>query len=123
MEIVSFVLQALLAAAFLMSGFTKISGSKMQVDAFNHLELPQWFRVVTGLVQWVGVAALIIGFWEPSWAAAGGLWLGVTMFGAILAHARVKDAVKLMIPAIVLTLLSLAVFFLRMSELSDFPGF
>ncbi len=123
MDIVSIVLQALLAAAFFMSGLTKISGVKMQVDSFNHLKLPQWFRVVTGLVQWVGVTALIIGFWEPSWAAAGGLWLGVTMFGAVLAHARVKDSVKLMFPPIVLALLSLAVFFLQLSELSDFPGF
>ncbi|TFE24547.1 DoxX family protein [Cohnella luojiensis] len=123
MDIVSIVLQALLAAAFFMSGLTKISGMKMQVDSFNHLKLPQWFRVVTGLVQWVGVTALIIGFWEPSWAAAGGLWLGAMMIGATLAHARVKDPVKLMFPAIILTLLSLAAFFLRMSELSEFPGF
>ncbi|WP_306439342.1 DoxX family protein [Paenibacillus sp. tmac-D7] len=87
------------------------------------MALPQWFLVVTGIVEFVGAAALIIGFWESSWAAAGALWLGVTAIGGILVHVRVKDSFKQTFPIVLLGLLSLIVFFIRSSELSDFPGF
>jgi putative oxidoreductase len=123
MDIVAIVLQGLLSLVFLMAGFSKISGSKMQVDAFNHYKLPQGFRVVTGFIQWVGVAALAFGFWEPSWAAAGALWLGVTMFGGILTHVRVKDTFQQMLPAVVLTVLLVILFFIQLPGLSAFPGF
>ncbi|MED4600239.1 DoxX family protein [Paenibacillus validus] len=123
MDILAFVLQGLLALAFLMAGLGKITGSKMHVEGFKHWRLPQWFRVVTGIVEFVGAAALIIGFWESSWAAAGALWLGVTAIGGILVHVRVKDSFKQTFPIVLLGLLSLIVFFIRSSELSDFPGF
>lgn len=123
MEVVSIVLQSLLILAFLGSGLSKIAGAKMHVDNFNSWRLPQWFRVVTGLVQVVGVIALVIGFWEPSWAAAAGLWLGVTMLGGILVHIRVKDPIQKTFPAIILFILPLIVFFIQLSELADFPGF
>ncbi|MGG2199049.1 DoxX family protein [Paenibacillus validus] len=123
MDILAFVLQGLLALAFLMAGLGKITGSKMHVEGFKHWRLPQWFRVVTSIVEFVGAAALIIGFWESSWAAAGSLWLGVTAIGGILVHVRVKDSFKQTFPIVLLGLLSLIVFFIRSSELSDFPGF
>jgi uncharacterized membrane protein YphA (DoxX/SURF4 family) len=123
LEIVSIVLQSLLILVFLGSGVSKTAGAKMHVDNFNGWKLPQWFRVVTGLVQIVGVIALVIGFWEPSWAAAAGLWLGITMFGGILVHIRAKDSIRQTIPAIVLCILPLIVFIIQLSELADFPGF
>lgn len=123
MDILAIVLQGLLGLAFLMSGFGKVAGSKMHVESFKLLGLPQWFRVVTGLVEVVGAAALIVGIWQASWAAAGGLLLGVTMVGAIMAHVRMKDNMKTTAPAIVLFLLSVVIFVIQSSELSQFPGF
>jgi putative oxidoreductase len=121
MNALSIVLQIVLAIAFLMGGGMKIAGSKMHVESFQHLRLPQWFRVVTGLVEFVGAAAMIIGVWRHSWAAWAGIWLGITMLGAIFAHVRVKDTLKQMAPAIVLFILSVVVLLIRSPELLNFP--
>jgi putative oxidoreductase len=123
MDILSIVLQSLLALAFLMAGIGKVAGSKMHVEGFKHWRLPQWFRIVTGIVELVGAAALIIGFWEHSWAAAGALLLGVTAIGGVLTHLRVKDSFKQTFPIIFLGILSFIVFFIRLSDFPDFPGF
>ncbi|MGM0884718.1 MAG: DoxX family protein [Bacillota bacterium] len=123
MDILAIVLQGLLGLAFLMGGFGKVAGSKMHVDSFKLWGMPQWFRVVTGLVEIVGAAALIAGIWQPSWAAAGGLLLGITMVGAIMVHIRMKDNMKTTAPAIVLFLLAVIIFVMQSSELSQFPGF
>jgi uncharacterized membrane protein YphA (DoxX/SURF4 family) len=123
MDILSMVLQGLLALMFLMAGLGKITGSKMHVEGFIHWRLPQWFRVVTGFVEFVGAVALIIGFWEPSWVAAGALLLGVASIGGILTHIRVKDSFKQTFPIVLLGIISFIVFFIRLSDFSDFPGF
>jgi putative oxidoreductase len=122
-DVVAIVLEALLGLTFLMGGVGKLQGPKSVVENFKKWGLPQWFRVVTGLVELVGAIAMILGIWEPSWAAAAGLWLGITMFGAILVHVRIKDSLKLTFPAIILCILPLIVFFIQQAELSNFPGF
>lgn len=123
MDIVVIVLQSLLALGFLMAGLSKMAGVKMHVENFKKWRLPQWFRVVTGLVEFVGAAALIVGYWEPSWLVAGALVLGITAIGGILVHVRIRDPFKDSIPIAVLGILSLFVFFVRISDLGDFPGF
>jgi len=123
MDILSYILQGLLGLAFLGGGLAKLFGAKANVDNFNHLGLPQWFRVVTGLVEVVGAAAAIVGYWEPSWAAAAGLWLAVTMLGAVLAHVRIKEPIKQSVPALVLLVLSLVLFLVQLDAFSEFPGF
>lgn len=123
MDIFTTVVQSLLALAFLLAGLSKIAGFKVHVEGFKKWGLPQWFRVVTGLVEVVGAAALIIGFWEPSWIAAGALLLGITAIGGILTHIRVKDSFKQTFPIILLGILSFVLFFISLSDLSDFPGF
>ncbi|MDH6370191.1 putative oxidoreductase [Paenibacillus sp. PastF-3] len=123
MNIVSIVLQSLLVLAFVMAGLGKVAGSSMHVDNFNKWRLPQWFRVVTGLVELVAAAALVVGYWEPSWAAAGALLLGVTAIGGVLVHIREQDSFKHTFPIILLGVLAVIVFFIRFSDLADFPGF
>lgn len=95
----------------------------MHVEGFRKWGLPQWFRVVTGIVELVGAVALIIGFWESSWTAAGALLLGITAIGGILTHIRVKDSFKDIFPIVLLGILSLIVFLIRFSDLSGLPGF
>jgi putative oxidoreductase len=70
-----------------------------------------WFRVVTGIVELIGAAALIIGFWDQSWAVAGALLLGITAIGGILTHIRVKDSFKKTSTILFLGILSFIVFF------------
>jgi putative oxidoreductase len=112
MNILSIVLQSLLILMFLMAGLGKITGSKMHVEGFNHWGYPQWFRIVTGLVEIVGAAALIIGFWEHSWVTAGALLLGVTAIGGIITHIRVKDSFKQTFPIVLLGIISFILLFI-----------
>ncbi|MBW7455114.1 DoxX family protein [Paenibacillus sepulcri] len=122
MDVLVMIIEILLGLMFLMAGSMKVFGTKMQVDSFAHLKLPQWFRVFTGLTQYIAVIALVIGFWEPSWSAWAGIWLGFIMLGAAAAHIRVKDPVTALLPVIVLLILSVALTLLQSSELANFPG-
>jgi uncharacterized membrane protein YphA (DoxX/SURF4 family) len=107
MSVLSAVLQTLLILYYLFSGISKIAGVKYWADIFEHLGLPAWFRVVTGLVQLVGAAGLIIGFWYADAVAWAAIWLGVTMLFAILAHLRVKDPFGKTAAAVVFAVLNI----------------
>jgi putative oxidoreductase len=122
LNIVAIVLEVLLGLMFLMAGIMKIGGAKMHVENFKKWGMPQWFRVVTGLVELVGAVAMIIGIWEPSWAAWAGLWLGFTMLVGVGVHIRIKDPAKQSIAAVVLLILSAVVVIIHSPELANFPG-
>ena len=51
------IIECLLALMFLVGGLSKTLGSKAQAEGFKKFGLPQWFRVVTGLMQLIGVAS------------------------------------------------------------------
>src|SRR5260370_41318024 len=78
----SWVLQGLLAAAFLAAGGAKLLGAAMMVQIFDQIGMGQWFRAVTGLVEVAGAVALLV----PGLAALGAAWLGATMFLPVLPH-------------------------------------
>ena len=80
---------------------------------FAQLGLGQWFRVVTGVVQIVGAFALVY----PGLASIGGLWLGFTMFCAVVANLAVLHTGPA--PAIVLGLLNALIIYLRRDELTS----
>jgi hypothetical protein len=48
---------------------------------------------------------LIIGYWFEGAVIWGGIWLGITMIGAIIAHIRVKDPFSKTAAAIVFLVL------------------
>lgn len=123
MDIVAYVLQGVLAIMFGFAGFGKVVGMQMHVDNFNHWKLPQWFRVVTGLIEVIGAAALVVGYWGASWAAAGSLLLGIVAIGGILTHLRVKDSFKQVSAILLLGILAFILFYLQYSDLANFPGF
>ena len=112
MTILTSIIQGLLAALFLMAGAGKTVGLQMHKENFDKWRLPQWFRVVTGIVELVGAVLLIIGFWSISSGIAGALLLGVTAIGGILTHVRVKDSMKDTATIIVLGVLAFALLFL-----------
>ena len=109
----TWILQVVVAGAFFGAGATKLAAAPFEVRLFAHIGLGQWFRVVTGVVQIVGAFALVY----PRLASIGGLWLGFTMFCAVVANLAVLHTSPA--PAIVLGLLNALIVYLRRDELAS----
>jgi putative oxidoreductase len=107
----AWILQGIVATAFFAAGAAKLAGVAYMVQLFGQIGVGQWFRYVTGFVEVVGALALIY----PGLASIGGLWLGGTMFFAILSHLFVLHTSPA--PAFVLGFLNLAIVYLRRNEL------
>lgn len=108
MMIFSIILQVLLGIGFLMFGIAKFRSPEM-VEGFKHFGYPGWFRIFTGLIELVVTVLMIIGIWNMTSAAWGGLLVVATMIGAILTHIKIKDTLKGMIMPIVLLILGFIV--------------
>jgi uncharacterized membrane protein YphA (DoxX/SURF4 family) len=122
MHILTIVLQSWLLFSMAFFGGSKIAGAKHQIELFDSVKLPQWFRVITGYVQIVGCIGLIIGYWYPVIAAWAGILIGIMMLLACLSHFRVKHPIGKMIPALLNLLISIAVVFLYADELPHLFG-
>lgn len=104
MSIVAIILQVILGLGFFMFGLMKFT-SKQMVEGFNHFGLPQWFRIVTGVFEWIGALGMIAGIWFQQIAFISGIWLAIIMFFAIITHIRAKDPLlQNMMPALLLIL-------------------
>ncbi|MDF2646985.1 MAG: hypothetical protein K0Q73_2790 [Paenibacillus sp.] len=112
MNMVSIIIQIILALGFLMFGAAKL-GSKQMVDEFTRYGMPQWFRVITGLLEIAGAALLVAGIWNDSLIAIGGLLLAVIMAGAVITHLRIKDPVSKIGMPIILLILTLVIVFIN----------
>jgi uncharacterized membrane protein YphA (DoxX/SURF4 family) len=83
------VLQVLLAAAFLGAGGSKLAGAPMMVEVFQKVGLGQWFRYLTGVLEIIAAVLLIV----PRTSGLGALLLVPIMIGAVVAHLVVlKDS-------------------------------
>jgi uncharacterized membrane protein YphA (DoxX/SURF4 family) len=110
MNIVLWVLQGLAAAAFLGSGLLKL-GRPIPELAKNmtwvtHFQ-PPMVKLV-GAVEVLGAIGLILP-WATGIATVltpiAAVGLAVTMIGALVTHARIKDAATLYVPAAVLLII------------------
>jgi putative oxidoreductase len=84
------ILQGVVACAFFAAGATKLAAAPFEVQLFAQIGLGQWF---------------------------GGLWLGLTMFCAVVANLAVLHTSPA--PAIVLGLLNALIVYLRRDELAS----
>lgn len=95
--------KALLAAAFVAAGGAKLLGAPMMVETFERVGLGQWFRYVTGLLEILGAAAILL----PVTAGFAALLLICVMIGAVITHAFVIGGS--FAPALLLLALNLVV--------------
>jgi putative oxidoreductase len=102
------ILQVAAATLFLFAGASKLLGVAVMVQLFHATGLGQWFRYVTGAIEEVVSAILIL---SPSLAFVGAVALAATMIGAIVTHLFVVGGSAL--PAIVLLLVTIAVAWMR----------
>jgi len=94
MTILAWILQGLLALMFVMAGLGKITSSKMHIEGFKKWGLPQWFRVVTGVIELGAAVLLIVGFWNGTAAIIGAAILVAVGIGGVITHIRIKDTMK-----------------------------
>lgn len=99
--------QGLLGVGMLGAGGTKLAGAESQVETFERLGYPQWFRLVTGGLEVIAALALLASFVVgPLLAFVGSLLVGVVLLGALGSHLRVGDEPGEMAPAAVLLVLA-----------------
>jgi uncharacterized membrane protein YphA (DoxX/SURF4 family) len=102
--------QGLLGVAELAAGGTKLAGVESQVEAFEHLGYPQWFRLVTGGLELLAGVALLVGLAvQPLLPLGGSVLAAVVLVGALGSHLRAGDPASEMVPAAVLLVLALVV--------------
>ncbi|WP_135555421.1 DoxX family protein [Paenibacillus cymbidii] len=118
MHILAIVLQSWLLFSMAFFSISKLTGAKHQVELFDSIQFPQWFRIVTGLVQMVGCIGLVIGYWHSGAAAWSGILIGIMMLVAIFAHLRVKHSFGKLFPAVLNLALAVAVLALFADNLS-----
>ncbi|MGO4547708.1 DoxX family protein [Paenibacillus sp. 2TAB23] len=122
MHILTIVLQSWLLFSMAFFGGSKLAGAKHQIELFDSIKLPQWFRVVTGCFQIVGCIGLIIGYWYPAVAAWTGIGIGIMMLLACLSHFRVKHSIGKVIPALLNLAIAIALVLLYADELPQLFG-
>lgn len=98
--------QAVLGLVGLGVGGAKVTHQEDQVEDFQRFGYPQWFRIVTGLVEIGAGIGLLVGLlWRPELAWVGGLLLSSVMVGAVVTHIRTGDPPsKTAIPAVLFLL-------------------
>src|SRR5580704_18787479 len=76
------VLQALLALAFVGAASGKLAGKPEMVALFEAVGIGQWFRYVTGLMELTGAVLIVV----PRTKFFGAALLSMVMVGAVLTH-------------------------------------
>jgi putative oxidoreductase len=76
------VLQALLALAFVGAASGKLLGKPEMVALFEAVGVGQWFRYVTGLTELAGALLIVV----PRTKFFGAALLSTVMVGAVLTH-------------------------------------
>lgn len=109
----SLILQLILGLMFTFLGISSLIGTKKALENFSHLHLPTWFRIVTGIVQLIGAAGMVIGIWNSPVAVFSGIWIGITMLVGALLHIRVNKTFSQSIPALVVLAIAMIVVFIN----------
>src|SRR5882724_6464213 len=107
LNITGWVLQGLMAAAFLAVGASKLAAAPAMVEMFAKLGAGQWFRYLTGALEVIGAVALLI----PRTAFYGAALLAVVMAGAIVTHLAILGGSP--VPALVLLVIVGTIAWLR----------
>ena len=108
-------LQILAAAQFFLTGLDKLGDAPVMVQLFAAVGVGQWLRYVTGTIEIVSAALLLM----PRVAAIGAALLAMTMIGALIAHFTVLPYSPAK-PIILLVMVSI-IFLVRRPDLFKAP--
>ncbi|PYF97356.1 DoxX-like family protein [Georgenia satyanarayanai] len=106
MEIARTVLAALTCLLLLVAALNKVTGQQSMHDMASHLGIA-WPRYrAIGVLELAAVAGIVIGLWWTALGVAAGAGVVLLMVGAVVVHARVKDPLGAMVPALALLVLA-----------------
>lgn len=74
--------QAALALVFVGASWAKLTGEPQMVALFTAIDVGQWFRYVTGILEFTGAILILV----PNTRRIGGALLATIMLGALTAH-------------------------------------
>ena len=110
-QVAEWVLSGLLALMFFFAGGFKLSGAQTAIDNFAKWGYPDWFRIVTGVIE-VAAAVLVL---VPRTSFYGAGLIVATMVGAVLTHATHAETRNIP-PPLVLFVLAAILAYLRRPE-------
>ena len=110
------IFAAILGLMTVVSGFGKLSMKDNVVEMSNHVGLNERQIRLLGTVEILGAIGLLFGIWLPILGLLAALGFVAYFLGAVIAHIRVRDGIKDMAPAILLTVLSIIVTVLQFSR-------
>ncbi len=113
MSILVLILQIFLGIMFVLLGISSLIGPKPVRENFKHLGVPNFFRILTGIVQLIGGIGSFIGIFVSLLSALSSIWIILIMIVALGLHVRIKEPFKKNIPAIAVSILALLVLILH----------
>lgn len=115
-EPVLWILQILVAVAFIAAGGAKLIGAAPMVAIFDAIGFGQGLRYLTGAIEVIGAVLLLF----PGRTAWGAAILAATMVGAVLTHLLIIGGSP--VPALALLTLSLVILWTRRAQLPGLAG-
>lgn len=109
MLLFTFIIQVVIGTLFSFLSFFAFIGAKYTKEKMIHLQLPNYFRYVTGFVQLIGGVFMLSGIWYRDTAILGGVWIAAIMLVGIVLRIRASESVISTTPAIIIGILSIIV--------------
>ncbi len=109
MVISSLIVQVVIGTLFAFLSFLAFTGASYTKEKMIHLQLPDYFRYVTGFVQFMGGMFMLIGIWYTDVAVLGGVWITMIMLVGIILRMKSHESILSTTPAIIIGILSITV--------------
>ncbi len=97
-NVVLWVLQILVVAAFLMVAYSKLSADPDAVGIFDRIGLGRWFMYAVGGIEVAGALGLLV----PRLCGLAALGLAVLLIGAIVTQLSLDGPLSAIVPAVYL---------------------
>ena len=108
-SVVSWVVQILLAAFYVLAASSKLISGPQVIERFRHWGFPDKFYLVVGTLELLGAIGLLI----PRLAGYAASGLIVLMIGAALTHLINGEGLQVLRPLIFIVLLAVVVYLRR----------
>lgn len=116
MSIALIVFATLLGLAATMSALGKLRRMPQVVETMHAVGVKDSQMPILAILEILGALGLVIGIWIPMLGVLAAAALTLYFVGAVISHLRVKQPVKDLAPALVLTLVALATTILELGR-------